>query len=215
MSAVTAFSATPVHVDEGPSPSAPPSDSADAGLLQGLGLLADLINDASETLNQCLCTIENQLSALPAPREEWIPIKAAGSAVELALPPCEEQASQERIFGGVPVTIMRFGARTTQFEKPRCQWQYELGYSATGDEWALMIRTSSADRSKQHNGSTEFSDLMALRDAPLEIRLKAIREIPDLIQLLDGKTVVTPESDAVEPPTVTADDGEVVHRVAS
>ncbi len=214
MSAVTALSATPVRADEDQLPSAPLSDSADAGLLQGLGLLADLINDASETLNQCLSTIENQLRALPAPREEWIPLKAVRSAVELALPPCAEQASQERMFGGVSVTIMKFGALTTQFEKPRCQWHYELGYSATGDEWALMIRTSSADRSNQRDGSTEFSDLMALRDASLEIRLKAIREIPDLIQLLDGKTKVTPDSDAVEPPSDMAIE-EVVHRAAS
>ena len=49
-----------------------------------------------------------------------------------------------------------------------------------------MIRTASIDPSNEQEGVSEISDRMPLRDAPLEIRLKAIREIPSLIQVLQA-----------------------------
>jgi len=101
------------------------------------------------------------------------------------------------MFGGVPVTIMRFAAPEPQpVRTQRCEWQYELGYSTTGDdEPALMIRTVSFDHT---DDSSRVSDLMPLRDAPLEIRLKAIREVPTLIQLLDSLAAEGLESPAAE-----------------
>jgi hypothetical protein len=120
---------------------------------------------------------------------EWVPIQTARSVVErvsLADEPVDDRRqSQERMFGGVPVTIMRMF--TPENESPaagRCEWQYELGYSVVGDQWALLIRTATFDPSKQSDGGFAHSDLMLLREAPLEIRLKAIREIPLLIRLL-------------------------------
>ncbi|RPI57476.1 MAG: hypothetical protein EHM55_01725 [Acidobacteria bacterium] len=215
---MTAVNAPPeaAQADDDTSPSAAASDNADTELLTGLGALADLISDASETLNQCLSTIEDKLSALLVTKEEWIPIKTARSAVERVSPPCEAQSSQERMFGGVAVTIMKFGAMATQPERaPLCEWQYELGYSAAGDEWSLMIRTASSDGLSQR--AAEFSDLMPLREAPLEIRLKAIREIPDLIQLLDGRTGDGLDGEnlepSAEPPVARSED--VAHQAAS
>ncbi len=175
----------PGHADQDAPVAAALHDHSDADLLQGLGALADLITDASDTLNQCLATIEGKLNAAAVAKEEWIPIKSARSAVERVLQPGGDQASQERVFGGVAVTIMRFGAVAAQPERtPRCQWLYELGYSVAGGEWTLMIRTASSDYGGGRE-SVEFSNVMPLREAPLEIRLKAIREIPDLIQVLD------------------------------
>lgn len=200
MTPVTALQDTPSQDGEEAPPPAPATEHGDAELLAGLGALADLINDASDTLNQCILTIESKLIAVPVTEEAWIPITTARSAVERIAPPCEEQASQERVFGGIPVTIMRFGAPAPQPEQTqRCEWQYELGYSAADSEWALMIRTASVDHSNRRGASPEFSDLMVLRDAPLEIRLKAIREIPGLIEVLASRTAGEPEASAAEP----------------
>jgi hypothetical protein len=67
----------------------------------------------------------------------------------------------------------------------RCEWQYELGYAVAGDDWALVIRTASFDASNEGDGSPQFSDLVPLRDAPLELRLKAIQELPGLFRALE------------------------------
>jgi hypothetical protein len=179
--AVTQQASEPVRTDEEIR-----AEESDATLLHGLGALADLLSNASETLNQCLLTLENKLSAAAVAREEWIPIQTARSAVE-RIPAVEErQRSQERVFGGVAVTILRMSEPVIERSAPRCEWQYELGYSVAGDDWALMIRTASSDPSNEREGCVEFSDLIPLRDAPLEIKLKAIREIPSLLQVLDG-----------------------------
>ncbi len=163
------------------------SDDYDADLLQGLGALADLLSNASETLNQCLLTIEGKLSAAAIAREEWIPIQTARSAVERVAAPDDRKRSQERVFAGVSVTILQLSAPATPpSATKRCEWQYELGYSVSDDDWALMIRTASIDPSNEQEGVSEISDRMPLRDAPLEIRLKAIREIPSLIQVLQA-----------------------------
>ncbi len=226
MTPVTAVQETPSQDGETAPPSAPPTEhsDADAELLAGLGALADLIHDASDTLNQCILTIEGKLCAVPVTEEAWIPITTARSAVERPAPAFEEQASQERVFGGVPVTIMRFGAPAPQPEAgPRCEWQYEVGYATTDTGWALMIRTVSVDHSNQRGASPEFSDLMMLRDAPLEIRLKAIREIPDLIQVLASRTceepgveAAAPSSDSQEHPQTDQNDepDEAIHAVS-
>jgi hypothetical protein len=218
MDAAAATTEPAVQSDAEPLPTTPPTDHADADLLRGLGALADLIANASETLNQCLLTIEGKLNAAAVAKEEWIPIKTARSAVEHVPVPGEDQASQERVFGGVPVTIMKFGALAAQPERmaPRCQWHYELGYSVADDEWTLMIRTASYD-GPPGRGSAEFSNVMPLRDAPLEIRLKAIREIPDLIQVLDSSIAVGFDCSAMAP-ALEADVAqmeEVMHQAAS
>ncbi len=176
--------AEPPHSDE-----TTRAEQSDADLLHGLSALADLFSNASHTLNQCLLTIEDKLSSMVIAQAEWVPIHTARSAVE-RVPQADEPAderrqSQERMFGGVPVTIMRMSAAGN--EPPaagRCEWQYELGYSVVGDHWSLLIRTATFDPSKQSVGGFTYSDLMLLREAPLEIRLKAIREIPLLIRLL-------------------------------
>jgi hypothetical protein len=94
--------------------------------------------------------------------------------------------SQERIFGGVPVMIMRLSAAPVpQVEVKRCEWHYELGYAVAGDDWAVMIRTASFNPANEQSGFTEYSDLMPLRDAPLELQLKAIPQIPSLFHLLN------------------------------
>jgi hypothetical protein len=124
-------------------------------------------------------TIEDTLNALPPTQEEWVPIQATRSSVE-PVQPAGEQPSQECIFGGVPVTIMKLDAPPTQRE-------YQLGYSRVGAGWALMVRTASVQPSNGHEGFCEFSDLTPLREAPLEIRLKGIREIPNLMKLLDRR----------------------------
>jgi hypothetical protein len=205
---LAAFEMTPIDVSE-PPPQAgddvatPEPSHSDAELLHGLGALADLISNASDTVNQCLLTIEGKLGALPVTKVEWVPIKAARSAIERVRPLRDGDTSQERVFGGVPVTIMKFGgALASEPERSaRCEWRYELGYSVAGDEWALMIRTAGSDRSCNGGSAGAFSDVMRLRDAPLEIRLKAIREIGDLIQSLD---VATDDVGAPEPGTVPA-----------
>ncbi len=174
----------PAHAAE-----ATQAEQPDADLLQGLSALADLFSNASHTLNQCLLTIEDKLSSMVIAQAEWVPIQTARSVVERVAPADEpvddRQQSQERMFGGVPVTIMRMS--TPENESPaagRCEWQDELGYSVVGDQWALLIRTATFDPSKQSDGGFTYADLMLLREAPLEIRLKAIREIPLLIRLL-------------------------------
>ena len=47
-----------------------------------------------------------------------------------------------------------------------------------------MIRAASLQPSNGHEAFCQFSDLKPLRDAPLEIRLKGIREIPSLINAM-------------------------------
>jgi hypothetical protein len=85
----------------------------------------------------------------------------------------------------VPVIIMRMSAPEQHSPVAgRCEWQYELGYSVVGEQWSLLIRTATLGPSKQTDGGFIYSDVMLLREAPLEIRLKAIREIPLLIRLL-------------------------------
>jgi len=163
------------------------TDQSDADLLQGLGALAELFTNASETLKQCLLTIDKKLSALGVGREEWVPIPTARSAVErVSKGPDDGQMSQERIFGGVPVMIMRLSAAPVpQVEVKRCEWHYELGYAVAGDDWAVTIRTASFNPANEQSGFTEYSDLMPLRDAPLELQLKAIPQIPSLFHLLN------------------------------
>jgi hypothetical protein len=89
------------------------------------------------------------------------------------------------MFGGVPVMIMRLSAPVPQAEVKRCEWHYELGYAVAGDDWALSIRTASFNPANEHSGFTEYTDLMPLRDAPLELQLKAIPQIPSLFDLLN------------------------------
>ena len=173
----------PVRADEATQPLAAVSDSVDAELLHGLGALADLLSDASETLNQCLVTIEEMLNALPPTQEEWVPIQTTRSSVERVQPEGAEQPSQECVFGGVAVTILKLDAPASQ----EARTEYQLGYSRVGDGWALMVRTASFQPSNGHEGFCQFSDLKPLREAPLEIRLKGIREIPNLMKLLDSR----------------------------
>jgi hypothetical protein len=161
-------------------------EKSNADLLQGLGALADLLGNACETLNRCLLTIEDTLRALPVVKDQWVPIRALCCLSESVAPEDEGQASQERVFGGVSVTIMKMGASTPQqSETQRCEWQYELGYSLNGEGRALMVRTCSFELSDEREGFSQFSDMFLLREAPLEIRLKAIREIPNLMKSLD------------------------------
>jgi hypothetical protein len=175
------------------------TDQSDADLLQGLGALAELFANASETLKQCLLTIDNKLNSLGVGKEEWVPIPTARSAVERASgDPDERQMSHERVFGGVPVMIMRLAAPVPQPEVKRCEWHYELGWGIAGNDWALMIRTASFNPANEHNGFTEYSDLMPLRDAPLELQLKAIPQIPSLFHLLN-KVFAEQMSGAPEP----------------
>ena len=86
----------------------------------------------------------------------------------------------------MPVTILKVSALGSQ--EAGTQWEYQLGYSRVGDRWALMVRTASLKPSNENEGFWQFSDVRALRDAPLEIRLKGIREIPSLIKLLDRQS---------------------------
>jgi hypothetical protein len=161
------------------------ADQQEADLLQGLGALAELFTNASETLKQCLLTIDNKLNALGVGKEEWVPIPTARSAVERVAKGGDDGQTQERIFGGVPVMIMRLSAPVPPVEVKRCEWHYELGYAVAGDDWALVIRTASFNPANEHTGFTEYSDLMPLRDAPLELQLKAIPQIPSLFHLLN------------------------------
>lgn len=194
MTFVGALSDEPGHGHEEPPPVSPVTDESDADLLKGLAALADLLSNASETLNQCLLTIEGKLSAAAIAREEWIPIQDARSAVERVAPGDDRKRSQERVFGGVSVTILQLSAPTVEHPATkRCEWQYELGYSVADDNWVLMIRSASIDSSNERDGASEISDLMPLRDAPLEIRLKAIREIPSLMQVLQSPISQMPE----------------------
>jgi hypothetical protein len=174
-----------VQADEGTQALEAVSDSVNAELLQGLGALADLLSDASETLNQCLVTIEDTLNGLSPMQEEWVPIQTTRSSVECVQPEAGEQPSQECVFGGVPVTILKLAVPASQ--EAGTQWEYQLGYSRVGAGWALMVRTARFQPSNGHEGFCQFSDLKPLREAPLEIRLKGIREIPSLIKLLDSR----------------------------
>jgi hypothetical protein len=208
----------PPHADEGTR-----ADQSDADLLQGLSALADLFSNASHTLNQCLLTIEDKLSSMVIAQAEWVPIQTARSVVE-RVPPADEpvddrQQSQERMFGGVPVIIMRMSMPGNDSPAAgRCEWQYELGYSVVGDEWALLIRTATFGPSKQSDGGFTYSDLMLLREAPLEIRLKAIREIPILIRLLaEGAPQASdePVCESVEGDPVSVDEANAVELTPS
>jgi hypothetical protein len=149
-------------------------DALDADLLlHGLSVLSDLLNEASETLHQCLLTIEDRLQALPIAQERWVPIP--GASVPAADVPAShgEQTVQQRVFSGVAVTIMKLGSSANQDDPARRERRYELGYAAAGDAWALVTRLAGA------------AERQPLRDAPLDFRLKAIREIPALLKALD------------------------------
>jgi hypothetical protein len=211
MTAAAEPSDATVRADEEESPAAPLTNTLDADLLRSLGELADLLGSGSETLNQCLLTVEDTLNALSITKDGWVPIQTVRSFIE-RVPPEDEETSQERVFGGVPVTIMKLGAPATQQDRTQpCEWRYEVGYSVVGDGRALTIRTASLEPSNERDGFGGFSDVKLLREAPLEIRLKAIREIPSLIiRLLDsgssesvgGETPAGPSGplvDSVEP----------------
>lgn len=161
------------------------TDAVDADLLQSLSTLAHLFSNASETLNQCLQTIEDQLNALSITEEEWVPIQGTRFSAEHAEPEGGEQTSQEYVFGGVSVTILKLDAPARQQTSHECE--YQLGYSRSGDGWALMIRTARFQPSNGNDGFCQFSDEKLLRHAPLEIRLKGIRFVPSLIDLLDSR----------------------------
>ncbi len=163
--------------------------SVDTNLLHGLAALADLLSNASETLNQCVLTVEDTLRAVSTTEEEWVPIRTTHSTVRCVQTEGNDQTSQECVFGGVPVTILKIDAPASQ--EAGTQWEYQLGYSRVGDRWALMVRTASLQPSNENDGFWQFSDLKLLRDAPLEIRLKGIREIPSLMKLLDSRGLPT------------------------
>lgn len=182
MSAVAQLSDAPVRADEGMPPWTPATNSADTNLLHGLAALADLLSNASETLNQCVLTIEDTLRAVSTTQEEWVPIRTTYSAVQTG---GDDRTPQECIFGGVPVAILKVGV--PQSQQAGAQWEYQLGYSRVGNRWALMVRTASLQPSNENEGFWQFSDVKLLRDAPLEIRFKAIREIPNLMKLLDSR----------------------------
>jgi hypothetical protein len=155
-------------------PSAPAIDALDADLiLHGLSVLTDLLNEASETLHQCLLTIEDKLQALPITQERWVPIHAAHVPAADAPASHGEQTVQERVFSGVAVTIIKLGSSANHDNAARRERRYELGYAAAGEAWALVTRLAGA------------AERQPLRDAPLDFRLKAIREIPALLKALD------------------------------
>ena len=191
--AASVVSDAPVQADQGKPPWAPLAVAIDVDLLHGLGALAELLGSASETLNQCLLTIEDTLNALSITQEAWVPIQTDRSFVERVPAEDGQQTSQQRLFAGVLVTILKLDEPASQQAgTPRCEREYQLGYSRVGDSWALMIRTTSFQPSNGDEGLCRFSDLTPLRDAPLEIRLKGIREIPSLIKLLDSRRSVMP-----------------------
>src|SRR5688572_809767 len=108
------ISADQTATDEVIPASASESNDIDADILRGLGALADLVANASETLNQCLLTIESKLSAASIAKEEWVPIRAARSAIEPVATPDDRRRTQERVFGGVRVMILQLAAPTIQ-----------------------------------------------------------------------------------------------------
>lgn len=186
MCEVASQASSQISSDEERSSGASATEADDADILRGLGALADLVANASETLNQCILTIEGRLSAASVAREEWVPIQAARSAIERVASPDDRRRTQERVFGGVSVMILQMSAPAMPPQSAtRCEWQYELGYAVANDDWTLAIRISSFDSSTEQDGSSEFSDLIPLREAPLEIKLKAIRELPSLFKVLD------------------------------
>ena len=79
MTATAELSDAPVLADEGTPSWTPATDSVDTNLLNGLAALADLLGNASETLDQGLLTIENTLRAVSTTQEEWVPIQTTHS----------------------------------------------------------------------------------------------------------------------------------------
>jgi hypothetical protein len=99
-----------------------------------------------------------------------------------------EQRSQERVFDGVPVTILKLDAPATEqtgseAPEPECQ----LGYARAGGDWALTIRTVTFRPLNGDDGLCQFADVKLLRHAPLELRLRGIGEIPNLLGLLNAR----------------------------
>jgi hypothetical protein len=144
-------------------------------LLHGLGVLADLLGEASETMNQCLLTIEDKLQTFPITQEQWVPIAAALAPLDAAAArPDDPAAVQERVFGGVAVTIMKLGPTADKTAPQPAAPRHELGYAPIDGAWALVTRSVA-------------SDLKLLRDLPLEFRLKAIREVPTLLKAIEER----------------------------
>ena len=192
-------------------PSPAPTDTVNADLLEGLDALADLLKNTSDTLNHGVMTIEDQLNALSGIQEEWVLIRGTRASVEpvtaaeaVTVTEGAGHASQEYVFGGVAVTILRLAEPTPDQVVPEGNEHEDwLGCSKVGDRWALVVRTG---RKRTVNSDANgvphpLSELQPLVDAPLEVRVEGVRRIPTLVNLIESRCAASGGAPTIADPS--------------
>ena len=192
-------------------PSSAPTDTVNADLLEGLDALADLLKNTSDTLNHGVMTIEDQLNALSGIQEEWVLIRGTRASVEpvtaaeaVTVTEGAGHASQEYVFGGVAVTILRLAEPTPDQVVPEGNEHEDwLGCSKVGDRWVLVVRTG---RKRTVNSDANgvphpLSELQPLVDAPLEVRVEGVRRIPTLVNLIESRCAASGGAPTIADPS--------------
>ncbi len=164
--------------------------------LQGLEIVVDLFSQTCEMVNRGVQSVEAALNARPIAEEAWVSIPgepSADRAIEVAEVP---GASEERIFNGVAVMIMKLGEPSLPAAcASRATEDDRLGYGRFGDRWAILFRGAQSE------------DATLLVDAPLEARLRGVRAVGSLLAEIESRVPATPEGDAAVCELPDASDG--------
>jgi hypothetical protein len=126
--------------------------SGNTRLLAELAVTAERLNLASDELNQALQTIQDQIIRTGVGIAVWIPIE---------------------------------GTREwTGEDGPFTEWnESHLGFDRYGDGWSLLTRhVAFCEEDGEGNESWEYSNEKPLLRSPRELRLAAVRTIPDLVR---------------------------------
>jgi hypothetical protein len=174
-----------VQADHESTPMPLPAGLVSHDSLQGLEILVDLFSQTCEMVNRGVLSVEAALNALPIAEEAWVTIPGEPSA-DGAVEAVEVQAtSEEHIFNGIAVMIMKMGEPLLPGALARrATKDDQLGYGRFGDRWAILFR------------GAQCEDAMPLVDAPLEARLRGVRVVGSLLAELETRVPADGQADA-------------------
>jgi hypothetical protein len=170
-------------------PASRPSLLQTDDLVRGLDTIVDVLTRTGDALTQLVQLIEGRLSTMTLAEDVWVPVRGAQPPELQESPMAAEQMSEERVFDGVPVTIMRMAPAPALDATPRIAREYQLGYGKDRDTSVFLVRTASREQpvGDAAEKPPRFSDRKPLLDAPLDLRFHAAREIARLVDRLTGR----------------------------
>jgi hypothetical protein len=130
------------------------ASSVSAELLKQLSVASSALNNATDEFNQQIKNIEEALASYSIGISAWVP------AYTIPWEVCDEET-------GTPIADG--------------ETKYFLGYQKSGGKWSLLV-ASECDYNRSP-GKPDRTDWV-LRDAPREVRIRAIGAIPKLLEAL-------------------------------